>query len=220
MEGKEDTAPLAPPSPVDGKGGDVDDTVPLGCFGAHPKWLQRFGSPKWYLSASCVFVFLLSLAQVGFLPVGISSIEKRFSLSSTKSGVLSGAYDGAILLTVIFITHYGHNSHRPRWLCVGLLLFGFCQLLFALPHLLAGTWHTDERSGKDLCSTTNPTVTCTTGDEQYYGVFLTAQALSGVVSAPVYTLGTTFLDDNMPVGKNDFYIAIYNAVSVFGPAVG
>ena len=52
----------------------------------------------------------------GFVNVVISTIEKRFGLKSTETGLVAGSYDIGSMLAVIPISYFGGRlgSSKPR----------------------------------------------------------------------------------------------------------
>ena len=71
-----------------------------------------------------------------FVNAVISSLEQRFGLKSTETGVIAGSYDIGSMLSVIPITYFGGRvgASKPKYISWGLLLMGFGSLMFALPH--------------------------------------------------------------------------------------
>ena len=52
----------------------------------------------------------------GIVNVGISSLERRFGLQSTQSGIIAGSYDVGSMLAVIPISYFGGRlgSSKPK----------------------------------------------------------------------------------------------------------
>lgn len=76
----------------------------------------------------------------GFVYVVTSTLERRFNLSSTKSGAISSAYDFTVMAIVVFVTYFGEKGHKPMWLGVGAIIFGIGSWMFTLPHFLTGPY--------------------------------------------------------------------------------
>jgi organic anion transporter 4A len=49
----------------------------------------------------------------GFVNAVISTLERRFDLTSTMTGVIAGSYDIGSMLTVIPITYFGGMVRKP-----------------------------------------------------------------------------------------------------------
>ena len=54
----------------------------------------------------------------------LSSIQRRYNLSATQSGLIVSVFDMAVIVSVVFISYFGGKGHKPRWLGVGLLIQG------------------------------------------------------------------------------------------------
>lgn len=73
-----------------------------------------------------VFVFLLSflvtLQQAlssGYINSVITTIEKRFEIPSSLSGVIASSYEIGNVITVIFVSYLGSRRHIPVWIAIG-----------------------------------------------------------------------------------------------------
>ena len=93
-----------------------------------------------------------------FTNVVISSIERRFGLQSTQSGIIAGSYDIGYdgtqkslilfclnprsffrsLLAVIPVTYFGGRpgASKPKYIAIGMFIMGSGSLLFASPHFI------------------------------------------------------------------------------------
>ncbi|XP_062984838.1 solute carrier organic anion transporter family member 4C1 [Elgaria multicarinata webbii] len=191
-----------------------------------PPALQVCNSAKGYL----VFYSLLSIFQGivvnGLINVNISTIEKRFDLNSSLTGVISAGYDISFSVLCLFISFYGERGHKPRWLAFASFLIAVGSLVFSLPHFTSGVYTYGERL-EDTCpvpASATYNATCTAGSRSklsnYFYVFMLGQLLLGAGGTPLYTLGTTFIDDSVPKHKASVYIGIGYAMSLMGPAIG
>lgn len=101
----------------------------------------------------------------------ISTIERRYGLSSQKSGILAafnevsgkaqqyserltgGIFTVTLLfpgqvgntVLIIFVSFFGSRVHRPRFIGGGALLACLASLLMALPHFLSGPYEYTDR---------------------------------------------------------------------------
>ena len=92
---------------------------------------------------------LLCLASViqgalinGFINVVISTVERRFSLTSVESGFIASFYDIASFLCLLPVSYLGGRGigGKPAWIGVGLGVMGVGSLLFALPHFVTNAY--------------------------------------------------------------------------------
>ena len=64
-----------------------------------------------------------------------------------------------------------------------------------------------------------------TGSETQYlnslkFLFFLGQIFHGAGSCPLWTLGVTYLDENLPTKTSSLYVGIFYAFAVLGPALG
>lgn len=48
----------------------------------------------------------------GFINVSISTLEKRFDLPSSRTGLIASSYDIATATLVVFVSYYGGRGHK------------------------------------------------------------------------------------------------------------
>uniref|UniRef100_A0A8D2LHW5 Solute carrier organic anion transporter family member n=1 Tax=Varanus komodoensis TaxID=61221 RepID=A0A8D2LHW5_VARKO len=158
-----------------------------------------------------------SIIVNGLINVSISTIEKRYDLNSSFTGVISAGYDISFCVLCLFISFYGEKGHKPRWLAFASLMIALGALVFSLPHFTVGAYTYGEKLEAY-------NVTCTSDSKSsisnYFYVFILAQLLLGAGGTPLYTLGTAFIDDSVPKHKASAYIGIGYAMSLLGPAIG
>uniref|UniRef100_A0A7N5KL47 Solute carrier organic anion transporter family member n=1 Tax=Ailuropoda melanoleuca TaxID=9646 RepID=A0A7N5KL47_AILME len=187
-----------------------------------PKCLQAFNTPRGFLVFLCAAAFLQGMTVNGFINTVITSIERRYDLHSYQSGLIASAYDVAACLCLTFVSYFGGNGHKPRWLGRGVLVMGAGSLVFALPHFTAGAYEVEGAEGVGTCGA-NRSVACrdsASGLSGYRLVFMLGQFLHGVGATPLYTLGVTFLDENVKSSYSPVYIAVFYTAAILGPAAG
>ncbi|XP_019492785.1 PREDICTED: solute carrier organic anion transporter family member 4A1 isoform X3 [Hipposideros armiger] len=158
----------------------------------------------------------------GFINTVITSIERRFDLHSYQSGLIASSYDLAACVCLTFVSYFGGSGHKPRWLGWGMLVMGAGSLVFALPHFTAGSYQVELDQGVGTCPA-NRSVACgdsVSGLSSYRLVFMLGQFLHGVGATPLYTLGVTYLDENVKSSYSPVYIAIFYTAAILGPAAG
>lgn len=113
----------------------ISDTK-CGCGPCKPRWLQRIVCPLLFAVHAAVLIALGGIQGTYFLGI-LTTIERRFQLSSSESSALSIVNDVVSLSLIVFVSYYGHRAHRPRWIASGLLMVAAGLLVCVLPHLLS-----------------------------------------------------------------------------------
>ena len=79
-----------------------------------------------FFSLAQIFVFLLSVLVTvqqalasGYLNSVITTIEKRYEIPSSLTGVISSMYEIGNVITVIFVSYLGSKRRIPVWIGVG-----------------------------------------------------------------------------------------------------
>ncbi|XP_070657426.1 solute carrier organic anion transporter family member 4A1 isoform X4 [Bos indicus] len=187
-----------------------------------PMCLQAFNTPQGFLLFLCVASFLQGMTVNGFINTVITSIERRYDLHSYQSGLIASSYDVAACLCLTFVSYFGGHGHKPRWLGWGVLVMGAGSLVFALPHFTAGRYEVQMDEVVGTCWA-NHSSTCkdgASGLSSYRLVFMLGQFLHGMGATPLYTLGVTYLDENVKSSYSPVYIATFYTAAILGPAAG
>jgi len=214
-------------------GGDADVLQDCGLAGISLRFLNRLRSPKWCLLFLCWAALIQGMCVNGLVNLAITSIERRFGLQSTQSGLIASSYDIGSLLVVIPISYLGGRlgASKPRWISLGMLVMGLGSFVWAMPHFLTGIYNPGNQVNgtreEHMCGVIE-------GDKEgkcdgdkadinlsdYRYLFMLGQFLHGAGAAPLITIGTTFLDESVKKKVSPLYIGIYQTWFVIGPAFG
>lgn len=223
------------------------DSYHCGWFGMRPRWIQRFLTPKWALFWLCWAGAVQGLVVNGFINVVITTIERRFGLRSTQTGLVASGYDIASFLCLVPVSYFGGRlgASKPRWIGWGVAVMGLGAFVFALPHFLVGQYRATNSeqnvclAGGDTlfndtaaaaaarlqgegCTLANGSLAPDGTENLSWNVwfFFTAQLLLGAGASPLYTLGVTYIDENVSKKMSSVYLGIYYTMAVVGPAAG
>jgi len=194
------------------------------------KNLNRFRTPKWFLVFISIAACLKGLCIGGLTNVVVTTIERRFGLSSSQSGLIISSYDIASLIIILPVSYLGGkaSASKPRWIACGMILLSIGNLFFALPHFITAPY-TPHGSDADedfpLCGSADDDVDCSEESgmsslASYRFLFIFAQFLHGFGAAPLLTLGTTFLDQLVDPRSSSLYISAFQTWFIIGPAIG
>nr|XP_057928377.1 solute carrier organic anion transporter family member 2A1 [Doryrhamphus excisus] len=162
----------------------------------------------------------------------ISTIERRYGLSSYSSGTISSLHEVSNSVLIVFLSYFGNRLHRPRIIGIGGVLMAISSLILTLPHFLSQPYDYDSvlLNGHDICDLQgNSSASESCGHDEsrrladtktLWLLMAAAQLLFGVGSVPIQPFGISYIDDFAAPGNSPLYIAILFAVSVFGPAIG
>ncbi|OWF43468.1 solute carrier organic anion transporter family member 4A1-like [Mizuhopecten yessoensis] len=188
-----------------------------------PALCQRFRTSRWLLFVLCCACFVQNMAISGFVNVIISSIERRYDLTSAESGLVASAYDISSAILILPVSYFGGLGSKPRYISVGFLLFGLSCILFTFPHYLSGLYDYGTDNG-GLCLPGSSAPSSCDGQiislSNYKYMFYVTMILMGAGCTPLYTLVPAFLEESVSVRSASLYLGIYYGCSILGPALG
>ncbi|XP_055870857.1 solute carrier organic anion transporter family member 4A1-like isoform X4 [Biomphalaria glabrata] len=203
---------------------EADDGGPCGWGPFRLDFCQRFRSPAWFLVVLTLCGACQGMAVNGFVNTVISTIEKRYEISSTESGLIASCYDIVFVLLVIPVSYFGGHGHKPRYLGISILILGIGSFVFALPHFISGSYIVDNADDTVCKLMSNNSHGCANSAasslSNYKYFFFLGQGLHGAGATALYTLGVTYIDENVPQRVSSFYNGIFYTGAIIGPAIG
>lgn len=187
-----------------------------------------------------VLVTLQQALSSGYINSVITTIEKRFEIPSSLSGLIASSYEIGNVITVIFVSYLGSRRHIPVWIGIGAVIMGVGSLIFMVPHFTGEAnpgINLDNKTSDNICKLvsvreqemglshllgqsglSNPPLAphnklrgdnCISSKPTTFGpvlLFVVAQLLLGIGGSPLFTLGTTYVDDHVKKESSSMYI--------------
>lgn len=186
-----------------------------------------------------VVVGILSLVNgaiaASYLPAVLTTIEQKFELGSSTSGLIVSSYEIGAVVAVIVISYFGHYGHIPRILAIGSLIIGVGTIMFCIPHWISPAYTDQVVLGQGhvnfsiaSCSmeiSSENSQRCSdkdkfSGSTLYISIFIIAQIIIGIGSSPIMTIAISYIDNAVKrkvsgeyIGK--LYIQLLSVVSQF-----
>ncbi len=202
-----------------------------GCCLCYPTCLQKLAKPVAYLVSICALVFIQSMVVSGYSSGILTTIEKRYELSGSELGLVISSYDIASLTAGIIVSYYGDQRNRATWLGRGALVICLGSILFSMPHFIGGDYVIESSLNSttpvnNICNSSQPPVPedcddkTLVSDRWAFGIFMGAFAIIGFGSSPIYSLGPTYLYDNVKPSRYPVYAGLMYSMGALGPACG
>jgi len=96
--------------------------------------LRRYGPLLFAANAGCVT--WLWMIGVVYTEAVVRTLERRFALRSTQTGIMMSSGDILHVCIVVLVGYYGRRGHKPRFICVTSLFSAVGNFVMALPHWL------------------------------------------------------------------------------------
>lgn len=144
-------------------------------------------------------------------------------------------FDSGVAILVLAVTYYGHHgkqikdraclqadiwtANRARWMGFGALFVAVASLLMTMPHFFGGSYEAPEPVDL-ICEVDRPSNDCLQDHKGAYPMFIFAIILMALGASPVFTLGSTLIDDIIDPKAAPKYLGIFLSMSLFGPALG
>ena len=212
------------------QGVSPEESTRYGIGRCKPRCIQPCANIKMFTFVLSAFVFVtitMWVYRVGML----STLEKRFRLSTSESSFTFSSFEIGHICTVVFTSYIGANTNKPRVIAFGGILCALSGLLFALPHVLYGSGRgpssatylgvPNSTAHAQLCTDANVTADESSCDENVeididrsnnaaYIMLVLSAGLLGSALSPMVTLGMTYIYDNVDKDQAPIYFGKYN----------
>ncbi|XP_053392350.1 solute carrier organic anion transporter family member 2A1-like [Mercenaria mercenaria] len=213
-----------------------------------PKGMRKFATVNWFTGIYSV-TGLLTASLSMYIVSQVSTIEKQFGLSSTKTGYLMACNDIGYSVCILIASYFANRVHIPRMLCMSTILYGLSGILCSVPHFLfkPAPLSTDidgiqikiNLPSLNLCKNSSefetPAIQRTsnmsvllesaeieadnTARDVTMALIAIGMIIQGIGKAPRYPMLGQFLDDNTKENETGYYLGIITSVAIFGPAI-
>ncbi|XP_056646854.1 solute carrier organic anion transporter family member 74D [Diorhabda sublineata] len=208
-------------------------------------FLQKFANKKAYVILYGILGCFFSAAYSYFNGT-ITTLEKRFKIPSRTTGIITVGNDLSQLLVSAILSYYAGRGHRPRWMALGMYTVVLFCIMTASPHFLYGAGedalsltmehkhysnssydeylnHSLSYQRKDLCQNRKVNHKSCKLEEGNYTpqlILFAAQFISGIGGSLYYTLGISYMDDNVKRSKTPALFSFSYFIRMLGPALG
>uniref|UniRef100_A0A182T273 Solute carrier organic anion transporter family member n=1 Tax=Anopheles maculatus TaxID=74869 RepID=A0A182T273_9DIPT len=193
-----------------------------------PFW-QRLASKKLYVLLFGLIGCILNSTTSYFYGT-LTTVEKSIQISSRTVGIITAGSDLSFVLASLFLSYYASNRRKPLWIAMGIVSMALSCFVNALPHFLfakgqeeleqnVGNW---TKGADNLCREDRLAPDCSldVGDIRPQLVLFFGSFLSGIGTSLYFTLGLTYLDDNVRKEKVPFLSSLAAFGRRMGPLVG
>ncbi|XP_071376906.1 solute carrier organic anion transporter family member 2A1-like [Centroberyx affinis] len=152
------------------------------------------------------------MLQVCYLMSCITTIQRRFGLSSIAMGVVSSVPEVARTVLVVFVSYFGRRIHRPRFIGLGGLIASFAPLFMPLLHFFSdpyqyrsvsaagsGLWAVcvpgSNSSDPLLCHQESSAHSSSSEVQTELLILAASQIIFGIGSVPTVPFGMSYIDD-------------------------
>ncbi|GAB1599393.1 solute carrier organic anion transporter family member 5A1-like [Argonauta hians] len=209
--------------------GNDESERECGLGGFRPECLNVCANIRAFVFFMCLLLVVTGSLSTGYLNSVITTIEKRFEIGSSISGLIAASYEFGSLVAVIFVSYLGSRRHIPKWIGVGVVFMGFGAIFFSMPHIIAEKYTLKDKiingTKENICRSVvggaaNGCIDKNSGNWKYVLILIISQVLIGTGGTPILTLGTTYVDDHVTKEKAPLYLAFIYATAALGPVVG
>lgn len=197
--------------------------------------LQPLAHPVVFISVVCVFFAFYVCAMGGYFGGILSTLERRFQLSSAEMGSIAIIGDVVGIFLIVPLSYLGQSQHRPRligvgavFVSVGTFICGLPQFIYDTPMHNIGRVNGSINDSAFLCLTNSSSAVCTAEEKAISGTLLDQAAFIMIGLAFISAGGCavlpwtiTYIDDSVAdKSSTAVYAALLFIISSIGPILG
>ena len=112
--------------------------------------------------------FRTGALTAGYVNSVITTIEKRFEIGSSFSGLIAASVEVGGVLSAIIVSYLGGRRHIPSWIGFGAIVTSVGTLLFTVPHMMAPAYTVTGGLNSSRHSGIDSVCKLTSADSRYY----------------------------------------------------
>jgi solute carrier organic anion transporter family, member 4A len=197
----------------------------------------KYYSARTYVLILSLMILSSSMISSGYIAAIMTSLQRQYNLNTSKIGIILSSSDIISIFAVPLISYLGAKTNRPRLMSIFSLIYVLGCGIFILPYFLGSKYiiyssnipvnNTDESlmyQNYDLCMIGNSSYSnllstrvqndtineCSTNNDSMwsYYVFIAGQLAMSLGVSPLFTLGLTYLCDNLEERSHALYTGI------------
>ncbi|KAH8021696.1 hypothetical protein HPB51_016092 [Rhipicephalus microplus] len=207
-----------------------------GIGSCYPRILQRLATPRMFFIVYSIMGILQGAYKTYFVGT-LSTIERRFAMSSQTTGIILIADNLSPIIINLLAGYYANRISRPKIMGMGALIVVLSCFISIVPymiygpglHILSNTAHAlgaRKRSPDSLLCNS-----AMTGHRECSGpsmadsytpfaLFFVANFLNGFGASTFFIAGSSYMDDNIRKKNSPLYFGMGLAFRLLGPVVG
>ncbi|CAD5121057.1 DgyrCDS9597 [Dimorphilus gyrociliatus] len=187
-----------------------------------PDFLQKFNNATCSCLWLCIASFFQGAIVSGLTNGSITTLERRFGLSSKEMSVVVIMYQVGCILAIVILSQIGSRIHQMRLLSTCVLLLGIGSFIFSIPHYISSTYNFSSEQNFECSANYNDGCQDSKDVSKGSVLFLLGlgQFLLGVGSGPLYSTTFVYFDQNMSRRKSSLTTGLFYGIGIIGPAVG
>ncbi|XP_071105352.1 solute carrier organic anion transporter family member 3A1-like [Haliotis cracherodii] len=194
-----------------------------------------FNNVFWFTAVVSASTLVLDAVK-SYTVSQVTSLEKQFGLSSTRSGLLLSCSEIGYLSAIFFFSHFGGRRFIPRILSCALAVYGLASLMSGLLHFMnpvslprvedLGSNYSshnvrlcqDSVHDNERCPATKDQET--DNGHWMYNVLAVLMVIQGMGKSPRFSLGLPYVDNNSrDKQQSSLLTGIIMTAAFLGPAV-